>query len=108
MARKRQARKCTGHCTDGRPCPNWAVTGGTVCSTHGGRAPQVKRKADERAAEAEAVIAYQRYSGNGDHPVDVFSELADLLATVASFTLFATARIKGLSADQWAAFEPRT
>ncbi|MFD5245014.1 hypothetical protein ACFWIW_10745 [Amycolatopsis sp. NPDC058340] len=32
-----------------RPCENHAITGGTVCWTHGGRAPQVRAKAAVRA-----------------------------------------------------------
>lgn len=39
--------------TDGqiltRPCTNHAIDGGTVCDSHGGRAPQVKAKAQVRA-----------------------------------------------------------
>lgn len=31
-----------------RPCKNRPITGGTVCSYHGGKAPQVKRKAEKR------------------------------------------------------------
>jgi hypothetical protein len=35
----------------GKPCQLNAIIGGTVCHVHGGRAPQVKRKAAERVAE---------------------------------------------------------
>jgi hypothetical protein len=51
MASKRQARKCSGHRTDGQPCGAYAVNGARVCSAHGGQAPQVKAKAEERIAE---------------------------------------------------------
>lgn len=41
-------RQCTGHTRSGRQCSNTPIIGGTVCRMHGGGAPQVKRKAQER------------------------------------------------------------
>lgn len=43
-------RRCVGHTagSDGKRCPNAAIKGGSVCSAHGGKAPQVKAKAKER------------------------------------------------------------
>lgn len=35
----------------GEPCKNWPIRGGTVCRSHGGSAPQVRNKANERIAE---------------------------------------------------------
>ena len=35
----------------GGTCRRAAIKGGTVCATHGGQAPQVKRKAAERLAD---------------------------------------------------------
>lgn len=44
--------KCTAHSArTGLPCKRDAIAGGTVCPTHGGRAPQVKKKAQERLRE---------------------------------------------------------
>jgi len=44
--------KCTAHSSrTGLPCKHYAIKGGTVCRTHGGAAPQVKRKAAERIEE---------------------------------------------------------
>lgn len=54
MARVRQARKCRAHRRDGQPCGNYAINGGRVCRKHGGGAPQVRRKADERVLMARA------------------------------------------------------
>ena len=48
---------------DGQPCQAYAIHGATVCVAHGGRAPAVKRKAQERLAEAEFVKQQQRRYG---------------------------------------------
>ena len=43
--------RCTGHSArTGKPCKKFPIHGGTVCDTHGGRAPQVQQKARERLA----------------------------------------------------------
>lgn len=42
-------RKCVAHKSDGKPCANWAVQGATVCTAHGGAAPQVAARAAVRA-----------------------------------------------------------
>lgn len=42
------ARTCTAHRSNGQPCRRAAINGGTVCATHGGRSPQVKRAARVR------------------------------------------------------------
>lgn len=50
MEARRQ--RCTARISDGsRQCERWAINGGTVCATHGGQAPQVKKSAKERLAE---------------------------------------------------------
>jgi hypothetical protein len=46
---KARRQRCTAHVSDGsRQCERWAINGGTVCATHGGQAPQVKKTARER------------------------------------------------------------
>lgn len=42
------ARTCSAHRSNGQPCRRAAINGGTVCATHGGRSPQVKRAARVR------------------------------------------------------------
>jgi hypothetical protein len=40
--------KCSARTRNGNPCSRSPIKGGTVCPSHGGRAPQTKRKAQER------------------------------------------------------------
>lgn len=46
--------RCTGHNSRGLPCGNRPIRGGSVCSTHGGSAPQVRDAAERRQLEAAA------------------------------------------------------
>lgn len=48
-------RKCGRTTREGVPCKRWASVGAEVCTTHGGRAPQVRAKAEERVTLAEAL-----------------------------------------------------
>jgi len=50
----KEKRQCNGTNNAGQPCRMTPIKGGTVCRVHGGSAPQVKRKAEERIAEARA------------------------------------------------------
>ena len=48
----RKAPTCSAQAkSTGKKCTRPAIKGGKVCRYHGGSAPQVKRKADERIAE---------------------------------------------------------
>ena len=44
-------RVCSARRTNGQPCGKPPIKGGTVCATHGGSAPQVRRKAALRLLE---------------------------------------------------------
>lgn len=49
---KARRQKCHARISNGsRQCERWAINGSTVCATHGGGAPQVKKSAKERLAE---------------------------------------------------------
>jgi hypothetical protein len=61
-----------------------------------------------RVAEADLVRVYEKFSANGHGSVDVLAGLAQVMARVTAFADFATARIEALTAEEWAAFSPRT
>jgi hypothetical protein len=47
-------RRCTAHSRQtGKRCKNASIPGGRVCRYHGGAAPQVQKKANERLRELE-------------------------------------------------------
>src|SRR5690242_17555971 len=45
-------RQCTAHKKTGQRCTRFAIEGGTVCPSHGGKARQVRAKAQQRIQEA--------------------------------------------------------
>lgn len=47
-----QGRRCTATARSGNPCQNPAIRGAVVCYHHGGKAPQVRARAAQRAAIA--------------------------------------------------------
>lgn len=55
---KLPGQKCSARTTSGRPCSRWAIVGGTVCTSHGGAAPQVREAARKRIL-AFAPVALQ-------------------------------------------------
>lgn len=71
---------CSGHRSDGAPCANWPIKGGTVCAQrHGGSAPQVRRSALVRVEEARArgILERLEHPEPGPHPVVALLRLAD-------------------------------
>lgn len=65
-------RVCTAKRTNGEPCTKPPIKGGTVCATHGGSAPQVRRKATMRLLELvdPAIGTLAREMVNADKSAD--------------------------------------
>ena len=56
--RMRVDTRCSARRKNGSVCRNYAIRGGNVCRIHGGGAPQVRRRAQERIfAAADAAAA---------------------------------------------------
>lgn len=75
------SRRCRAHRQGGEPCGQWAIRGGTVCITHGGLAPQVKAKAEERlqALVHPAITGLAELINNADSDSVRLSAIRDLL-----------------------------
>lgn len=60
----RWAVRCHGHRIDGSPCKRWAIRGGYVCPSHGGRAKQVRRAAERRLFEIAVHRTFDAWLGS--------------------------------------------
>lgn len=88
MSEPMKPRRCVARTSSGNPCRRAPIRGGTVCPSHGGRAPQVKAAAERRQtaqaleADARAVLAFEAVEPVED-PVLALAELAaEVRATV--------------------------
>jgi hypothetical protein len=91
-------------------CHRPALRGSTVCGgrgSHGGSARQVRAAAARREAESVALAAYERYSPNGDRPVDLLAALEATAAEVRRWTDWTGRRVEELTRGDWRPDEPR-
>lgn len=70
--------RCTATNNRGERCRNRPIRGGTVCSTHGGSAPQVRAAAERRQAEAAADAAVRKLWVGLDQAVPVKDPVASM------------------------------
>lgn len=82
--------KCTARSKQsGQRCKRWPVPGGTVCVSHGGKAPQVQAAAEQRQQEAAAENEIRKiWPGLADQtpvkdPVDLLARTAAALEHMA-------------------------
>lgn len=79
--------RCKAHRKNGDLCKNRPVNGAAVCRMHGGGAPQVKRKAAERIAEAadDAAALLVLFMQDSKNDIKVRTQIAQDLLNRAGF-----------------------
>lgn len=79
--------RCTARRKSGAECKNWAIRGGFVCRMHGGGAPQVKKKAAQRIAEAadDAAALLVQFMEDPKNDIKVRTQIAQDLLNRAGF-----------------------
>jgi hypothetical protein len=93
------AKRCTAKNREGERCRRAPAKGATVCSMHGGRAPQVVAAARARVVEAQAV---RQLRAEGYEPtVSPVEELLSLGAEVTALKDVLRARVADLSDEEW-------
>lgn len=74
--------RCTAHSSrTGQPCKQYPIAGATVCRTHGGAAPQVQAKAEERlkALQPLAIRRLEELAGQAQFPSVAYQAVRDIL-----------------------------
>lgn len=80
-----ESRRCAARSSrTGKPCKKQAVTGATVCRSHGAGAPQVRQAAEVRAARMEAHAEAGRMVTRAGVDADPIEHLLDSLHRAAA------------------------
>ena len=91
--------KCTATSKQkGKRCGNYPVPGGTVCHSHGGKAPQVQAKAKARAQQ-QAVIGLLQNLGTPTE-IDPGQALLDLIAAKHGEVLWLRAMVQSIEREK--------
>jgi hypothetical protein len=96
--------RCIAHKRNGDQCKKDAIVGTTVCLAHGGGAKQVRQRARERVAEAQAMKVLQR---RGVRQVDnPLLELAGMASEILSLKDVLAEKVNNgkANAAEWASF----
>lgn len=81
--------KCTAHTRSGKACGHYAIHGGNVCTTHGGRAPQVQIAAQRNHAMTTAREAVMKLIGDREpEPIDARWALTRMVYVAAMVERF--------------------
>ena len=95
------SNRCSGHKKNGERCKLPPMNGGTVCGSHGGRAPQVRRRAAERVAEANARQEAAKYVANAGELADPLGELLRVAGEMVAWKDWLGERVGQLQADEY-------
>ena len=86
--------RCSARRRDGRQCSRRPILGGTVCWTHGGSAPQVRRAADRRLEQA--AMARQVEAWGGRMEISAPEALMELVQAKAAEVAYWNRRVAAL------------
>jgi len=95
--------RCTATARSGARCKRYPIPGGTVCRMHGGAAPAVRRKAEERLEEVRLKREVARTLKLGeiaDDPRPPHEILRGLMVEASSVVQAVRARVAEMPEDQ--------
>lgn len=95
------SERCSARKSNGEPCKAFPIHGTTVCRVHGGMAPQVRRKAAERVAEAKARQEAAKYVANAGELTDPLGELLRVAGEMVAWKDWLGERVGQLQADEY-------
>ena len=94
MTGETKGRRCKGHKRDGSACGNYALKGGMVCAYHGGRAPQVRARANQLSQIEEATMAVRRFGW--EPSANPFADMKSIVGEVIAVKDWLRAKVERL------------